>query len=144
MSLDLNWENILETLPETAPVREPLPPGSYNVRVEDAESGTSKTGNNKIEMTFVVEDGPHKGRRIWGRINFATGSPDSMAITVEQLAQFGITRKWLATNTPTTEQIARKLIGETVEVRTAQREYNGKVYADIKGYKALARDEIPF
>jgi hypothetical protein len=144
MSINLDWENILEDLPETAPSRDPLPPGPYTVRVESADAGVSKTGNNKVELTFVVEDGPHKGRKVWGRINFAKSSPDSMAITVEQLAQFGITRKWLAANNPTTEQIARKLMGETVEIATAQREYNGKVYADIRGYKALPQSDIPF
>jgi hypothetical protein len=141
MSIEIDWEKMLDTLPEQAPKRELIPADTYVAKVDSAKADVAKSGNGKIEMTFVVEEGQYKGRNFWGRINFATNSPQSMAITVEQLAQFGITRQWLAQNSPTNEQIARKLVGEVVSVRVGHREWEGETYYDVKGYKAVARQD---
>ena len=143
-SVEIDWESMLETLPEEAPTRELIPPGQYTVKVEKAEPGFAKSGNAKIELTLTVDEGEYKGRTVWGRINFATNSPNSMAITVDQLAQFGITRKWLALNSPTTDQIARKLVGERVTVKVSHREWENEQYYDVKGYKAVTAPADPF
>lgn len=143
-TIDINWTDMIESLPEEAPTRDLIPPDTYTVKVDKAEAGLSKKGNAKIEMTLVVDEGKYKGRPVWGRINFATDSPASMAITVEQLAQFGITRQWLSTNNPSTDQVARKLTGEKVQVKVSHREWEGQQYYDVKGYKAIAAPADPF
>jgi len=141
MSIEIDWEKMLDTLPETAPQRDLIPPDTYVVKVDEAKADVAKSGNGKIEMTLVVQEGEYKGRKVWGRINFATNSQQSMAITVEQLAQFGITRQWLAQNSPTNAQIALKLIGEVVTVKVGHREWEDKTYYDVKGYKAVKRED---
>lgn len=146
-SIDVDWTNVIDSLPEAAPQRELIPADTYTVRVEKAEDGVSKTGNAKIEMTLVVTEGEYKGRVVWGRINFAKNSLVSMGITVDQLAQFGVTRKWLSLNNPSNAQIASRLIGQVVTVKVGHREYEGTTYYDVKGYKAVAAekdDSIPF
>lgn len=143
-TIDINWTDMIESLPEEAPTQDLIPPDTYVTKVEKAESGMSKSNNPKIELTLVVDEGKYKGRKVWGRINFATDKPASMAITVEQLAQFGVTRQWLSNNNPSTDQIARKLTGEKIQVKVSHREWEGKTYYDVKGYKAVEAVSDPF
>lgn len=145
MSVEINWTKILDETPDTPVARDLIPPDVYVCTVEKAEAGLSKTGNSKIELTFVVDDPDKpdfKGRKVWGRINFATNSPQSMAISIQQLAEFGITRKWLAEQEPSQDQIARKLTGEKVKVKVAHREWEGQQYYDIRGYSAVTKDDV--
>tara|TARA_B100000700_G_C14740891_1_gene712935 strand:- start:117 stop:551 length:435 start_codon:yes stop_codon:yes gene_type:complete len=45
---------------------EPIPEGRYNIKVQEAKTGTSGTGNPKIDVTYelVGVDG-FKGRKVW-------------------------------------------------------------------------------
>ena len=143
MTVEIDWASLIDSLPEEGTaLRDLIPPGTYTAKVEKAEAGFAKSGNAKIELTFAVDEGQYKGKKVWSRINFATNSPNSMAITVEQLAQFGITRQWLSTNSPTTEQIARRLTGERIKIKVAHREWEGTQYYDVKGYSAVAKDDL--
>lgn len=136
MSVDINWATLLDTVPE-AVERTLIPPDRYSTRVVKSEAGTSAAGNPKIELTMEVDEGPHIGQWVWGRINFATSSPKSMAVTVKHLAEFGITREWLAQNSPTMAQIATKLDGKRISVSVKHREYEGKTYYDVSGYQRI-------
>src|SRR6188472_1546170 len=111
VSVNYNWENLLTDLPEVSASTDLIPPDTYTVKVSKAEASLSKTGNPKVELTFDVVEGPHTNRKVWGRVNFAQNSKESMAITVAQLAEFGISRQWLATHNPSTAQIAAKMVG---------------------------------
>lgn len=135
LNVNFDWENILTDLPEVSASTDLIPPDTYTVTVEKAEASLSKTGNPKVELTFKVTEGPHANRRVWGRVNFAQHSKDSMAITVAQLAEFGISRQWLATNNPTTAQIASKMVGATITLKVGHREWEGKTYYDVRNYK---------
>ena len=42
-----------------------LPAGKYRCRVTDGEPMKSKSGTPGYQLTFVVDEGEHKGRRIW-------------------------------------------------------------------------------
>jgi hypothetical protein len=141
MSVEIDWEKMLPTIPDEPIQRDLIPPDTYVAKVDQAKADVAKSGNGKIEMTFVVEEGEFKGKKFWGRINFAANSQQSMAITIEQLAQFGITRQWLAQHNPTNAQIALKLIGEKVSVKVGHREWEGKQYYDVKGYAAVKRED---
>lgn len=135
-TITLDWENLLQDIPEDAATTlDLIPPDTYVCVVDKAEAGLTKTGNPKIDLTLKVAEGDFKSRVVWGRVNFATNSPASMAITVSQLAEFGVTRQWLATNNPSTAQIASKLVGKPISVQVSHREYEGKQYYDVKRYK---------
>ena len=44
-----------------------LPPGSYNVRVLEAEESTTRKGDPGIKLSFEVTDGDYMNRRLWER-----------------------------------------------------------------------------
>jgi len=66
----------------------PLPRGTYRCRVTDGELVTSKGGTPGYSLTFTVDDGEHKGRRLW---HTAWLTPAALPLTKRDLAKFGVT-----------------------------------------------------
>ncbi len=44
---------------------EPIPEGRYNIKVTESKTGTSATGNPKIDCTYEVIHEDFKGRKVW-------------------------------------------------------------------------------
>jgi hypothetical protein len=142
--IEIDWETLLDEIGEdTLPKRDVLPDGPYTVEVLEAEAKLSGAGNETIKLKMAVTDGPYKDRWIWTNVNFATASKVSMAITLEQLAAFGISRNYLAANKPKVAQIAAKLVGKEVGIDVGHHEYEGKTYNDVKSFSKPATDS-PF
>ena len=66
----------------------PLPRGEYRCRVTDGELVTSKGGTPGYSLTFTVDDGEHKGRKLW---HTAWITPAAMPMTKRDLAKLGVT-----------------------------------------------------
>lgn len=65
----------------------PLPRGVYRCRVTDGELVTSKSATPGYTLTFSVDDGDHKGRRLW---HTAWLTPAALPMTKRDLAKLGI------------------------------------------------------
>jgi hypothetical protein len=66
----------------------PLPRGTYRARVTDGELVESKGGTPGYSLTFTVDDGEHKGRRLW---HTAWLTPAALPMTKRDLGRLGIT-----------------------------------------------------
>ena len=66
----------------------PLPRGTYRCRVTDGELVTSKSGTPGYTLTFTVDDGDHKGRRLW---HSAWLTEAAMPMSKRDLAKLGVT-----------------------------------------------------
>jgi hypothetical protein len=66
----------------------PLPRGTYRCRLTDGELVTSKGGTPGYQVVFTVDDGDHKGRRLW---HTAWLTPAALPMTKRDLAKFGVT-----------------------------------------------------
>ena len=66
----------------------PLPRGAYRARVTDGELVESKGGTPGYSLTFTVDDGEHKGRRLW---HTAWLTPAALPMTKRDLAKLGVT-----------------------------------------------------
>jgi len=66
----------------------PLPRGTYRCRVTDGELVTSKGGTPGYTLAFTVDDGEHKGRRLW---HSAWLTPAALPMTKRDLAKLGVT-----------------------------------------------------
>jgi hypothetical protein len=66
----------------------PLPRGDYRCRITDGELVTSKGGTPGYTLTFTVDDGEHKGRRLW---HTAWLTPAALPMTKRDLAKLGVT-----------------------------------------------------
>jgi len=66
----------------------PLPRGTYRCRVTDGELVTSKSGTPGYTLTFTVDDGEHKGRRLW---HTAWLTEAALPMSKRDLAKLGVT-----------------------------------------------------
>jgi hypothetical protein len=66
----------------------PLPRGDYRCRVTDGELVTSKTGTPGYTLTFAVDAGEHKGRRVW---HTAWLTPAALPMSKRDLSKLGVT-----------------------------------------------------
>ncbi len=65
----------------------PLPRGTYRCRVTDGELVTSKSGTPGYTLTFTVDDGEHKGRRLW---HTAWLTEAALPMSKRDLAKLGV------------------------------------------------------
>jgi hypothetical protein len=66
----------------------PLPRGTYRCRLTGGELITSKSGTPGFQLTFTVDDGEHKGRRLW---HSAWLTVSALAMTKRDLGRLGVT-----------------------------------------------------
>jgi hypothetical protein len=66
----------------------PLPRGTYRSRVTDGEVVSSKSGTPGYQVVFTVDDGEHRGRKLW---HTAWITPAAMPMTKRDLAKLGVT-----------------------------------------------------
>jgi hypothetical protein len=66
----------------------PLPRGNYRCRVTDGELVTSKGGTPGYTLTFTVDDGEHKGRKVW---HTAWLTEAALPMSKRDLAKLGVT-----------------------------------------------------
>jgi hypothetical protein len=66
----------------------PLPRGTYRCRVTNGELVTSNGGTPGYTLTFTVDDGEHKGRKLW---HTAWLTPAAMSMTKRDLSKLGVT-----------------------------------------------------
>jgi len=64
-----------------------LPRGTYRCRLTDGVLDTSKGGTPGYTLTFAVDDGEHKGRRVW---HTAWLTPAALPMAKRDLAKLGI------------------------------------------------------
>jgi hypothetical protein len=66
---------------------DPIPAGKYLAVITDSEMEPTKSGNGHyLELTFQVIEGPHKGRRLWSRLNLDNPSEQAVEIARGELS----------------------------------------------------------
>jgi hypothetical protein len=66
----------------------PLPRGTYRARITNGELVASKSGTPGYSLTFTVDCGEQKGRKLW---HTAWLTPAAMPMTKRDLAKLGVT-----------------------------------------------------
>ena len=66
---------------EPADSFDPIPAGEYLCVITASDEKPTKSGNGTyLELEFEVIDGPHKGRKLWDRLNL--NNPSEMAVKI--------------------------------------------------------------
>jgi len=73
---------------EAASDLKPLPPGTYRSRLTSGELINAKSGTPGFAMTFTVDDGEYRGRKLW---HTAWLTAAAMPATKRDLAKIGVT-----------------------------------------------------
>lgn len=116
---------------------EALPEGEYHVKIDDCELCNTKAGDGqyfkfKLKVT---------GDKYTGRVLFANVTRRNPNEKAEQIGQ-GQLRTIMTACGLATLQDTDQLIGGELIVRVAQREYQGAMQNEVKGYK-IASDAVP-
>lgn len=72
---------------EPAAPMELLPPGRYVAQIVQSEMQPTKAGDGQLLwLELEVLDGPHRGRKIWDRLNLANRNQQTVEIAQRQLS----------------------------------------------------------
>ena len=110
---------------------EPLPEGFYHAVAIDSEIKKTKAGTGSyLQFTFeIIDEGKWKGRWVWDRFNLSNPNQRAVEIAQENLARF-----CRAVGVPTVGD-SFQLHHLPVRIKVMQREWNGVVQNEIKGYR---------
>ena len=123
---DINWDDIPEP---TQRDNGPLAAGVYPVKIEAACVKEANSGNGKYaEIQFRVTEGTGANRCVWARLNFQNSNPVAERFGLSQLKKLA-----MAIGRQGLTETAQLVDGE-LEVTVTAREYNGKVYNDVKDF----------
>lgn len=126
---DESWESLVKAA-ETQGFAEPAPVGTYTVRVEGAEAGeSSQKKTPQIEFKLKITEGPHAGKRPTTFAARIYKTEKAAGMFLGNMAAFGITGKTLIAHKPTLDQIARVLVGKTVQI-SSRADKNGRLSND--------------
>jgi hypothetical protein len=68
------------------PAREPIPAGTYTVRITESIFKPLRTGNgHAVAITYEIVAGPHAKRRIWSNLNVIHTNPEAQRIAQSDL-----------------------------------------------------------
>ena len=66
---------------------DPLPAGKYLALITDSEMKPTKAGTGSyLQLTFEIIDGPHKGRKVWARLNLINSNDTTVKIAQAELS----------------------------------------------------------
>lgn len=114
-----------------------IPAGEYDLYVSSASAAQSSSGKDMIKLTFVVEQGPHEGSKIFSNMVISPESPAALGFLIRKLAALGVDRDYLAGN-PSLEQVASQLENRRCTAKVTVREFNGTDRNDVDALKPPA------
>ena len=147
----INWTQFIaeaEAAGESISDFTPIPADTYEAKILEASATKTKGGNGKaikdmIKATFVIEGGPHAGRRVWSNMVVSPESPKAMAILIRQLSELGV--RPLLDQNASFEQLAAGLKDALATIKVSVGEWNGKPKNDvtsISGRKASSGPDL--
>lgn len=140
----INWGEVLEEAANDT-TTQVAPDGPYSIRVASVEVTTTSTdGSPMLKVVSDIIDGPFKGKRLWDNIVLKASSPRAMRISLQNLAALGVSKEWLASANPSTQQIAEALTGAEATAIVGNKVWKGETRNEIKKYQpAGAADGVP-
>lgn len=120
--------------PEGSRGRDPIPAGTYPAVITETTQRTSTAGNDYLELAMEIIEGPHKGRRLWDRLNLWHPKEAASEIAKRRLAS--ACRALGITSPRDSAELHDKPLGVVVAIKL--RSDNGEKTNEVTGYAALA------
>lgn len=120
---------------------QPLPQGTYDFRINEVVQGTSRNGNQQLQLKMEIIDGPYTGKKV---SNWYSLLPQSTWKLDALLEALGIEREDTgqvdANGKPIRVFDDEWLIGRCIQYDVKQREYNGKTNNDFQNERQSSLD----
>lgn len=134
----INWNQYIkeaEAAGESLDEFTPVPADTYEVKAFKVDATKTNDGKkDMLKVTWVIEGGPHAGRRVWSNLTASPESPKAMAILIRQLSTLGV--RPLLESGASFEQIAGALTGVLATITVTVGEWNAKPKNDVKSIAA--------
>lgn len=128
----VQWQDLLKAAGESGLT--PLPPGEYDMYVEAATAKQSSSGKDMIALRFVVESGPHEGRKVFSNIVISPESTAALGFLFRKMGAFGLSSEYFEKN-PALEQVAEDLENRRCVADVTVREFQGQERNDVNTLK---------
>jgi len=116
-----------------------MPEGQYTVIATASEMKPTKNGQGQfLQFTFEVLDGPHKGRKVWARLNLVNSNQTAVDIAQRELG--AICRAVGIMKPNDSSELHNRPLLITVAVEVDDRKREGNV---IKKYEAINAGGAP-
>jgi hypothetical protein len=116
---------------------DPLPAGKYLAVITESEMKPTKAGTGSyLQLTFEILDGPHKGRKVWARLNLANSNETTVKIAQAELSAICRAVGVLAPN----DSVELHNLPLVIAVKCKKRADTGEITNEVKGY---ARKDAP-
>ena len=113
-------------------VFEPIPTAWYRAAIIESEMKDTKAGTGKyLELTLEVLEGPHKGRKVWDRLNLI--NPNQKAVDIARGTLSAICHAVDKMRPDDSAELHN--IPLDVRVSAKVRKDNGEVGNEVKGYR---------
>lgn len=110
---------------------EPLPAGKYLAVITESEMKPTKSGaGSYLQLTFEILDGPHKGRKVWARLNLANSNETTVKIAQAELSAICRAVGVLAPN----DSVELHNLPLVITVKCKKRTDTGEITNEVKGY----------
>ena len=110
---------------------EPIPAGKYLAVITESEMKPTKNGaGSYLQLTFQIQEGPHKNRILWARLNL--DNPNATAVQIAQGELSAICRA-VGVLAPNDSQDLHNL-PIVIHVKCVKRADTGELANEIKGY----------
>lgn len=128
-----NWGELLNKAKAVS--FDPLPNAQYHVLVHSADAVQSSTGKPMIKLTLSVVEGAFQNRKLMDQLVLSPDSETALSIFFRKLKALGIDEAFVVSQPPGhLGPIAAALLGRHALVTVGQREWQGEMRNDVKGY----------
>lgn len=117
----------------------PLPAGEYPVYVIDSAEIETRSGEKQLMFTYKVSSGDYTGRLVFDRLSLWSANPKALEFSQRKLKTIAQAVRMPGTRINDSSEFH----GKQMIVRLDTREYDGKEYQDVRGYKPIATQQVP-
>lgn len=129
------WNTFNAAEIEPAQSRDVLPAGKYIAIITQNETRQTKSGTGeRLNFTFEIVEGDHKGRKVWAGLNIKNQNPDAEKIAMRELS--AICRAVGVMQPRGPEDLHDKPLEIDVKVRPADEKYAAS--NEISAYKPIS------
>jgi len=115
-----------------------IDPGTYTVEITKATAAQTGTGKQAIKLVLKVIEGPEVGTTIPDQMTWSPESPVAARIFSQSLAICGAEPGWIKNSRPSMEEIAARMVGSVVSIRTTIRQFNGQDQANVNYSRTIS------
>lgn len=117
-----------------------LPEGNYEAEVTAAEIKANDKGDNRLNITFTIADGPHKGRKVWDSPWITHSNPKAQAFGNSRIKSIMKAAGASDFSFGSSDDFLTKTMGTVIDISVGTDTYNDRTKNKVTFVKAPAEE----